>query len=471
MVGREALKEEFVPASSSGVAHNPCSAFDNIDVVAVQGLASNYETTWTAYDENERPCMWLRDLLPLDLPAARIQTFIYDSRWYDDPDYVSLRECGKRLLYALLADRTHRNQRSFGGLVIKQCLVIASQVKPDDGDFCHEDCQDLLKAVAGITYLGVPHRGSNFAKWGLRKSWLGGLRGKRSYPANLKALAIESTTLEELREDFTKLAQSRTLSGIELFCFYETKGIQLGIVVEQPSACLDFAPFDSLAANHFEMNKFLPGENYSRLLKRLQDFCASAPSIVKQRYEWETYASPQACPEYQRIETFLAAKADLQSQTLDQFISRRDPDTCKWTGEHEDRDRRFNELKGWTEVVEVLSKFRSNKAIRVLYIGHPNDQPIGSSLKMVKEDNMAFDISQYTKEDIKIFVHKKVNHYHRKWPNQEAFGGEIEQFLLGNSQGMYQWVSLVLDVIDRYGESTDEARRALVDFPTGLQAM
>ena len=320
-------------------------------VVAVQGLASNYETTWTAYDEGKRPCMWLRDLLPLDLPAVRIQTFRYDSRWYDDPDYVSLRECGKRLLYALIADRTHRGQcnlcptrrkrplilvgHSFGGLVVNQCLVIASQVKPDDGDFRHKDCQDLLKAVSGIVYLGVPHRGSNFAKWGIRKSWLGGLIGKQSYPANLQLLAIESTTLEALREDFTKLAKSRTLNEIELFCFYETKGIQLGIVVEDGSACLDFAPSDSLAANHFEMNKFLPGENYRKLMKRLQNFCESAPSIVKRRYEWETYSSPRARPEYQRVEAFLAAKADLQSQALDQLISRRDPDTCNWTEQHE----------------------------------------------------------------------------------------------------------------------------------------
>lgn len=110
----------------------------------------------------------------------------------------------------------------------------------------------------------------------------------------------------------------------------------------------------------------------------------------------------------------------------------------------------FNELKDWPELIEVLSKFQSNKAIRVLFIGHPNDQPIGSSLEMLRKDEMAFDIGQYTKEDIKLFVRKKVSHYLQKWPNQEAFGGEIEQVLLGNSQGMYQWVSLVLDVIDRY---------------------
>ena len=84
---------------------------------------------------------------------------------------------------------------------------------------------------------------------------------------------------------------------------------------------------------------------------------------------------------------------------------------------------------------------------------------------------MAFDISQYTKEDIKLFVHKKVNDYLQKWPTRTILGGEIEQFITDNHQGMYQWASLVLDVIDRYGESADEAKKALKDFPTGLQGM
>ena len=303
--------------------------------------------------------MWLRDLLPQDLPCARIQTFRYDSAWYQDPDYVSLRECGRRLLYALLADRTHRNQyrlcptrrkrpliligHSFGGLVINQCLILASQVMPHDGDFSHEDCRDLLKAVAGVVYLGVPHRGSGFAKWGLRKSWLGGLAGTRSYPDNLKVLAIDSTTsvLDGLREDFGKLSRSTTLRGIQLFCFYETKGINLGVVVDKSSACLDHVDFDSLAANHFDMNKFIRGENYDRVKKRLNLFSEHAPLIVQRRYEGETYANPRACTQYQRIHSFLGAEVSTQALVLDQLISRREPDTCKWT--------RFQDvLKRWS---------------------------------------------------------------------------------------------------------------------------
>lgn len=79
--------------------------------------------------------MWLRDLLPHDIPNARILTFEYGSKWYKDPDHVSLRDCGKKLLKRIVQDRSHTgggacqtmNRRpivfvghSYGGLVIKQ---------------------------------------------------------------------------------------------------------------------------------------------------------------------------------------------------------------------------------------------------------------------------------------------------------------------------------------------------------------
>ena len=52
--------------------------------------------------------MWLRDLLPQDLPDARIMTFEYDSRWLQDPALVDLKACGERLLESILWDRTHK---------------------------------------------------------------------------------------------------------------------------------------------------------------------------------------------------------------------------------------------------------------------------------------------------------------------------------------------------------------------------
>lgn len=52
--------------------------------------------------------MWLRDLLPVDLPDCRVLTYEYDSKWLEDPVHVSLRDCARGLLSSVARDRTHR---------------------------------------------------------------------------------------------------------------------------------------------------------------------------------------------------------------------------------------------------------------------------------------------------------------------------------------------------------------------------
>jgi len=78
-----------------------------ISIIAVQGLASTYEWTWTKQLSDGSSVMWLRDLLPQDLPDARIMTFEYDSKWLRDAAKVTLEDCGNRLLEAVIWDRTH----------------------------------------------------------------------------------------------------------------------------------------------------------------------------------------------------------------------------------------------------------------------------------------------------------------------------------------------------------------------------
>jgi hypothetical protein len=56
--------------------------------------------------------MWLRDLLPKDLPQARILTFEYDSKWLEDPANVTLRDCADQLLQSVLWDRSHHGDES-----------------------------------------------------------------------------------------------------------------------------------------------------------------------------------------------------------------------------------------------------------------------------------------------------------------------------------------------------------------------
>ena len=84
---------------------------------------------------------------------------------------------------------------------------------------------------------------------------------------------------------------------------------------------------------------------------------------------------------------------------------------------------------------------------------------------------MSFDIKDCTQHDIQILVEKWVSKYKQKWPQNGRVASEIQRFISANNQGMYQWVSLVLDVTYRYGEAENDAIRALKDFPLGLVPM
>jgi hypothetical protein len=48
-----------------------------LSIVFVHGITGNRETTWTY--KNKPPIFWPKDLLPADLPKARIITFGYDA--------------------------------------------------------------------------------------------------------------------------------------------------------------------------------------------------------------------------------------------------------------------------------------------------------------------------------------------------------------------------------------------------------
>jgi hypothetical protein len=110
-----------------------------------------------------------------------------------------------------------------------KALVFASKIGPHETDY--EDFQSIVKATAGIIFLGTPHRGSNFAKWGLWKAMTGQILGYKVYREQLKALLIDSTTfiLPDLNEDFRSIRNSDNLRNLKVVCFYETKEVPLGV--------------------------------------------------------------------------------------------------------------------------------------------------------------------------------------------------------------------------------------------------
>jgi hypothetical protein len=52
-----------------------------VDIIAVHGLNGHYERTWMSKSNN---VLWLRDLLPKEMPGSRIYSFDYDSRIFTD---------------------------------------------------------------------------------------------------------------------------------------------------------------------------------------------------------------------------------------------------------------------------------------------------------------------------------------------------------------------------------------------------
>jgi hypothetical protein len=112
---------------------------------------------------------------------------------------------------------------------VSQALVFASKIGTHEADY--EDFQCVVKATAGIIFLGTPHRGSDFPKWGIRKALTGQLFGWKAYLEQLNVLQIDSTTsvLPVLNEDFKNIKESDSLSKLKLVCFYETKEVSLGV--------------------------------------------------------------------------------------------------------------------------------------------------------------------------------------------------------------------------------------------------
>lgn len=79
-----------------------------IDIVAVHGLDGDRERTWT-YKGETHHCLWLRDLLPEDLPGSRIFTYGYNSKVLGSKSVSSVRHFATVLLRDI-----QRNRKNFG---------------------------------------------------------------------------------------------------------------------------------------------------------------------------------------------------------------------------------------------------------------------------------------------------------------------------------------------------------------------
>ncbi|CZR66344.1 uncharacterized protein PAC_16245 [Phialocephala subalpina] len=242
-------------------------------IIAVHGLGGNWKQTWT--DENK--ALWLRDILPLQLPEARIMSYGYNSRTAFSKGITNINDEAEIFLSALNGKRQTKDQKtrpiifiahSLGGIVVKKALILAHE-QP-------ERYADLSKSVRGVIFFGVPHRGSDVAYWGtfaanLLETIQLGFGTNSNF---VKDLQRNSETLANISEQFFPLGDK-----LKIRTFYETERLLNRVIVDKNSACLNHPNEIAVGiagANHRSICKFSHGnsEKYSLVwmtIKQLVD--------------------------------------------------------------------------------------------------------------------------------------------------------------------------------------------------------
>ena len=107
----------------------PSDALAIIDIVAIHGLNGHYQKTWSATGPSGEQVNWLKDLLPRQIPNARIISYGYNSAVQSSKSVTVTETFAEQLLEDLMSWRnTHAEQsrpiificHSLGGIVFKQ---------------------------------------------------------------------------------------------------------------------------------------------------------------------------------------------------------------------------------------------------------------------------------------------------------------------------------------------------------------
>ncbi|KAH3974397.1 hypothetical protein HBH69_089920 [Parastagonospora nodorum] len=261
------------------VLHDP--DVPEADIVFIHGLGGDRKLTWTksATGSTQTSCFWPGQLLPTDIPTARIITWGYAAQSIKAFDVVSVAnptQHAQKLCNELASLREGVEDRpllfvahSMGGIVIKKALLQSK-------DSNQVNIASIVSDTRGVIFMGTPHCGSKHADFAACLLKIVSL--VHSDNANLmSALKNQDATLQELEHTFQQLLAKRrgTDEAIEVRCFYETVPMdsRIGVVVPPHSAAPP-AYENSIAvdANHVGMTKFSGAEDqtYKNVLAELR---------------------------------------------------------------------------------------------------------------------------------------------------------------------------------------------------------
>ncbi|KAK2690708.1 hypothetical protein QWA68_010615 [Fusarium oxysporum] len=253
-----------------------------VDLVAIHGLGGHAYKTWR---EGEK--LWLRDFLPHDVPTARVLTFGYNAGVAFTQSKSNIRDFATSLLEGIRTFRRRNKEadrkmifvcHSLGGIVFKQALVIAHEKETRYGS--------IKEAVAGVIFLGTPHRGADIAYWSkLLAKFANVLTAGKMREDLLKALAPKSTELGTICSQFVE--RGMRLQIFSLYERHETSGLG-SLVVDEFSAILHL-PNETpipMEADHRGLCKYLtPSDScYRTVFNCIEELMDSLIETSEQPY-------------------------------------------------------------------------------------------------------------------------------------------------------------------------------------------
>ncbi|KIW92815.1 uncharacterized protein Z519_06664 [Cladophialophora bantiana CBS 173.52] len=232
-----------------------------LSVVAVHGLGGDFYRTWASRD-SQKPTLWLSQLLPKELPGARIYSFGYESAPTFSRSVTGISDAANDLLHGLksLTEQWPAKPiificHSLGGIIVKQAMIMAHEF---------DYFADVLRATRLIVFMGTPHRGSQiaaalaplatFANFWLDISFTSTFAGSMRTDL-ISMLSQDSAKLDEINQSFKRRANAMTI----ISCYERVKPSGCSsLVVEKQSAVLGL-PEEieiSIQADHMAMCRF-----------------------------------------------------------------------------------------------------------------------------------------------------------------------------------------------------------------------
>ncbi|KAI4960208.1 hypothetical protein J4E86_001830 [Alternaria arbusti] len=250
-----------------------------VDIILIHGLGGDRTGTWTerAADDKQNPCFWPRDLLPVDLPDARIITWGYAAATIKPLNVVSIAnptQHAEKLCSELASLRVGVLDRpilfvahSMGGIVAKKALLNSQDSNVDNIASLVDDTRDII-------FMGTPHCGSELANVASFLTKI--VRIFHSVNSSMvEELQSQNAQLQDTDRRFHQLLAKHvgTKSAIEVCCFCESVPLSgFGIIVPDYSAAPPGYERIVVDANHVEMTKFSKREDqtYKNVLAELR---------------------------------------------------------------------------------------------------------------------------------------------------------------------------------------------------------